>query len=146
MLTAAHLPRLHQTLVVAGVLIDGVDINGNVTPMALQGAAQPTIDAFDDSDVADAAYQNLHARGAATSALEADTSFMWKALRGAAAVLVDEINLLRQRDRDRAVDVAAATSLADLKSRWAARADLTDRTLAQAKTAIENKISAGLVD
>lgn len=86
------------------------------------------------------------ARDAAAAAVETDTSAKYKALRGAAAVLVDEINLLRQRDRDRADDVAASTSLADLKTRWAARAALNDRTLAQAKNAIEGKITAGVVD
>lgn len=56
-------------------------------------------------------------------------------LRGLAKIMIDEINTLRQRDRDRSDDVAAATSLADLKTRWAARSTLNDRTLAQAKTA-----------
>lgn len=56
-------------------------------------------------------------------------------LRGLCKLLIDEINALRERDRDRSVDVAAATSLADLKTRWAARSTLNDRTLAQAKTA-----------
>jgi hypothetical protein len=75
-----------------------------------------------------------------------DPSAVGRAVRGAAAVLVDEINALRQRDRDRADDVAAATSLADLKVRWAARAALADRTLAQAKSAIQNKITTGVAD
>src|SRR5262249_52162610 len=51
----------------------------------------------------------------ATTAMEMNHDPLWKAIRAAAAVLVDEINLLRQRDRDRSTDVAAATSLADLK-------------------------------
>ncbi len=75
-----------------------------------------------------------------------DKTAIGRAVRGAAAVLVDEINFLRARDRDRADDVAAATSLADLKVRWAARVVLTDRTLAQAKTAIQNKITDGTAD
>lgn len=58
----------------------------------------------------------------------------------------DEINLLRERDRDRSVDVAAATNLADLKTRWAARAALNDRTWAQLKTVLENKMDSGSVD
>jgi hypothetical protein len=47
------------------------------------------------------------------------------------------LNILRTRDRDRSVDVAAATSLADLKTRWAAQSALNDRTLAQAKAAYD---------
>lgn len=62
-------------------------------------------------------------------------------LRAVVALVVDEINILRQRDRDRAVDVAAATTLADLKTRWAARSSLADRTYAQARTAIRNFIN-----
>lgn len=63
--------------------------------------------------------------------------------RAVALVLLDEINVLRQRDRDRATDVAAAASLADLKIRWAARSGLPDRTATQARAAIENKIDSG---
>lgn len=36
----------------------------------------------------------------------------------------------------------AATSLADLKTRWAARSALNDLTYAQAKTAIQTNIDA----
>lgn len=53
---------------------------------------------------------------------------------------VDQLNVLRKRDRDRAVDVAAATNLADLKTRWAARSTLDDIAYDQAKTAIENLV------
>lgn len=67
----------------------------------------------------------------------------WRAL---ALILLDEFNTLRQRDRDRSVDVAAATSLADLKTRWAARSTLDDRTIQQLKNAYENKIDAGSAD
>ena len=89
---------------------------------------------------------NQNAREIAVATIATDASARGKVMRAAAAVLVDEINLLRQRDRDRADDVAAPTSLADLKTRCAARASLTDRTLAQAKTAIQAKITAGAVD
>ncbi len=70
-----------------------------------------------------------------------DTLDFWgRILRAVVSLVVDEINILRQRDRDRAVDVAAAISLADLKVRWAARSSLADRTYAQARTAIRNFI------
>lgn len=69
-----------------------------------------------------------------------------KALRAAMLGLLDEINLLRERDRDRAVDVAAATSLADLKTRWAARSSMANRTNAQAMTFIQNKVESGAAD
>ena len=67
----------------------------------------------------------------------------WRAL---ALMLLDEFNDLRKRDRDRTADVAAATNLANLKTLWAARADLSDRTIAQVKTAYQNKIDAGSAD
>lgn len=67
-------------------------------------------------------------------------------LRALADILKDEINILRKRDRDRASDVAAATSLANLQTRWAARSSLDDRTLSQLKTAIQNRVDDGSVD
>lgn len=67
-------------------------------------------------------------------------------LRCLAKVILDEINVLRTRDRDRAVDVANATNLANLKTLWAARSSLNDRTLAQAKTAIQNCVDLGETD
>lgn len=69
-----------------------------------------------------------------------------KAERAFILVLIDELNILRQRDRDRASDVAAATSLADLKTRWAVRSSLADRDVTQVKPAIQNKINSGAAD
>lgn len=69
-----------------------------------------------------------------------------KVLRALLLVLIDELNILRQRDRDRSADVAAAASLADLKTRWAARSALADRDITQVKPAIQNKINSGLAD
>ena len=87
-------------------------------------------------DVAEAAAIIAGAKAAAKAfqdALDAQGRLM----RTIVKLVVDEINTLRKRDRDRSVDVAAATSLADLKTRWAAESSLADRTYAQAKTAIE---------
>ncbi len=69
-----------------------------------------------------------------------------KAERALILVLIDELNILRGRDRDRSADVAAATTLADLKTRWAARNALADRDITQVKPAIQNKISTGASD
>lgn len=60
-----------------------------------------------------------------------------------------EVNVLRKRDRDRTADIAASSSLADLKTRWAARpslSDIPDRTVDQAKTAFQNKMNSGAAD
>lgn len=85
-------------------------------------------------------------RAQAINLLLSDSSPTAKIIRAALFGLLDEINLLRQRDNDRAVDVAASTTLADLKVRWAARASLPDRTVAQAKTFIQDKINSGVPD
>ena len=69
-----------------------------------------------------------------------------KAERAFILVLIDELNILRQRDRDRSVDVAAATSLANLQTRWAARSALADRDITQVKPAIQAKITSGAAD
>lgn len=66
--------------------------------------------------------------------------------RAVELVTRDEINILRQRDLDRASDVEEATSLTDLKTRWAARAPLEQRSVSQIKTAIQNKINSGDAD
>ncbi len=66
-------------------------------------------------------------------------------LRAVVLTLVDEINLLRQRLAAQDAVVAAATSLADLKSRWATMASASpvpDRTPVQAKNAIAAKLNS----
>lgn len=85
-------------------------------------------------------------RTQADSLFLSDAAANSKVLRSILLVVLDEINLLRQRDLDRSADVAAATSLADLKTRWAAEPSLTDRTVQQGRTAIQNKIDAGAAD
>jgi hypothetical protein len=67
-------------------------------------------------------------------------------LRAVVSLTVDELNDLRTWTRNFKAATAAATSLADLKVRVAALANLSDRTLVQARTAIVNKIEQGEVD
>ena len=123
---------------------------GNVSVTPLDGTVLPTeaeIDAFAlGNPNAFETFVTQQDRTQASVALNDNRAPSWKVLRAVAAVLVDEINALRQRDRDRSADVAAATNLADLKTRWAARSTLADRTMAQAKTAIQTTIAAGTVD
>lgn len=138
------LSRLHLALIAGGVAIESVNSAGIVTPTSLQAAAAPIIAAFDPSPAADAAYLSAQAHTVSSGLFISGLGGL--TLRAIASVLVDELNLLRQRDRDRAIDVAASTSLADLKTRWAARSDLADRTLSQAKTALQNAITSGTAD
>jgi hypothetical protein len=85
-------------------------------------------------------------RAAAVNVLLTDPSPLAKLIRAAVFGLLDENNLLRQRDNDRAADVAAASTFADLKTRWAARPTFLDRTATQAKTFVQNKVIGGAAD
>lgn len=76
----------------------------------------------------------------AAKILQESADAMSRLIRAVVKLTVDEINVLRARDRARAADVASATNLADLKTRWADQSQLADRTYAQAKTAIENLV------
>lgn len=146
-MSIVNVPRLYATIIAGGVAIVSVNSAGVVAPTTLQGAAQPFIDTFDDSPAAQAAAQNLQDRTTGSANLGgADTTPLYKVLRAEAAVLVDENNVLREWLMAFQVQVAASTTLADLKTRVATLSALPDRTLAQAKTAIQAKITNGLVD
>jgi hypothetical protein len=141
-----HLSRLHQTIVGAGVAIVSVDANGIVAPPALQAAAQPTITAFDDSPAAQATFDNSQYRANSVNDIDNNKTGVYKSLRSAASLLVDEENLIRQWLTSFKVEVAAATSLADLKARVATLPAMPDRTMAQAKNAMKAKVNSGDVD
>ncbi len=67
-------------------------------------------------------------------------------LRAALLVIMEEMNLLRGWLASFKSEVAAATNLADLKTRVATLPATPDRTASQLKTAIKNKIYAGNAD
>jgi hypothetical protein len=72
-----------------------------------------------------------------------------RVLRAVFLVALDEINLLRQRLAALDGAVAAATSLADLKTRWSTVASaqpVPDRTAAQGKQAVLNKAGSAAAD
>lgn len=85
-------------------------------------------------------------RSQASTSVDSGVEPISELQRAVLLTVLDELNILRGRDRDRSADVAAATSLADLKTRWAARLDLLDRTPAQAKNAVQSKINSGASD
>jgi hypothetical protein len=85
-------------------------------------------------------------RAGAVTQLLTDTSPNAKCIRGALLLIMDELNILRQRDRDRAIDMAAGTSLANVQTRWAARSTLADRTASQIKTGVQTKVTDGTAD
>ena len=79
---------------------------------------------------------------AVSKAVEQNLDEYERRMKAVVLVLVDEINLLRGWIAGFKAAVAASTSLADLKTRVAATAAMPDRTGAQAKTAIANKVAA----
>ena len=89
------------------------------------------------------ALADLRAQAVSTAG---DTGSNAKVLRGVLLAAVEEVNLMRQRDAAWKTAVANATSLANLKVLIAALPDLPDRTAAQAKTAVVNKINSGDAD
>ncbi len=141
-----HTSRLLNSIQAAAIAVVSINSNGIVAPDNLQPQAQPTIDAFDDSDAAQAVFDNLAARTVADNLVDLDKSALLKIARAEASVLVDEINALRQWITQFKAATAAATSLANLQTRVAALPNMPDRTLAQAKTAIKAAIDGGTVD
>jgi hypothetical protein len=85
-------------------------------------------------------------RDKAVSAFQVGTNETNKIERAILLSVIDAFNVLRQRDTDRSQDVALATSLADLKVRWAARSSFSDITVQQAKNAVLAKINSGDAD
>lgn len=143
--------KLHEELAAAGVPV--LTVRGFGDPAASGEAVladnatqQQQTDAAAVITAHDAAASALTVlRGEAKSILTT-AGGAGKLQRAVAAVLVDEINSLRQWLASFKAEVAAATSLADLKTRVAGLPNMPDRTLAQAKTAIENKLDSGTVD
>jgi hypothetical protein len=138
--------RLDIAIKAAGVAIVSVNSNGIVSPENLQAAANPVIAAFDDSDAAHLDFANNKARNEANNDIDNNKAGLYKSLRAEAKLIVNEINILRQWIVGFKVEVAAATSLADLKTRVATLPNLPDRTFEQAKTAMKNEVMAGSVD
>ena len=149
----AGLPIGGSTFAPAGSVNDGVftyhvraegtiRLDWEVAPTAGQiTTANTVVQNYDASVGADLAYERSLAVG-----LVVNTERLYKVLRGVLLAAVEEVNLMRQRDAAWKTAVANATSLANLKVLIAALPDLPDRTAAQAKTAVVNKINSGDAD
>jgi hypothetical protein len=112
---------------------------------AQQTAGQNAVTAFDWSDTAHAAWELTKDRAEATADLN-DLAAPNKLLRALLLVLLDELNNIREWLVSFQNQVALATTLADLKTRVATLPAMPDRTAAQARTAIGNKITSGAAD
>jgi hypothetical protein len=95
---------------------------------------------FDGSDVAQAA-RDTAARRTAAIALAAAPDVGAQLLRAELLVTMDELNALRQWITSFKAATAAATTLADLKTRVAALANTPDRTAAQIKPALVSRVA-----
>lgn len=103
----------------------------------VRNAIQAEIDAFDPAETAD---ENLQDAAGAEDLFLNHPRFR-KLMTAYSDIIKDEINILRSWIVDFKAEVAAATSLVTLKTGVAGLPDLPDRTLAQLKTAIQNRIS-----
>lgn len=104
--------------------------------------AEYRVDVTDFDPVAERAIANRTTAKTILSAREPASALE----RALTSILVDEFNTLRSWLRDYKAAVAVASTLADLKTRVAALPNMPDRTLAQLRTAIENRIDSGDVD
>lgn len=123
-MTITNVERLHEAIIAAGVAIVGVNAEGIVSPDTLQAAAQPTINAFDDSPEAHATWLAQKEKTEATSAV--DDAFTKTGNRVERIVMSVATSAIKVINNDRITlgqmnaAVQAATSLADLKTRFAA--------------------------
>jgi len=94
-------------------------------------------------DTADVAAAKATAKAISNTAIDGPGGYDLRAL---AKLTIDEINDLRQWIAAFKVQVAAASTLADLKTRVATLPATPDRTLAQAKTAYKNLIAGASLE
>lgn len=133
-----------------GVAVDPTTPDGNdlsvpkifTAPSTVRNATPAEQTAFVSAGSIDA---NLQQRAAALVLFQTNLT-QRKVLQGLVAVLVDENNILRQWIMAFKAAVAASTNLANLQTRTAALPDMPDRTLPQARTAVQAKINSGVVD
>lgn len=159
---SANVERLHQILTAAGHPVEGLAVlSGGLTqegwdvtergdglrvrldwaPGATDPQKQAARDAVLAADLSDAEVRVL--RAAAKTVATVDGGALGKALRAEALVIMDELNLLRQWLTDFKAQVAASSSLADLKTRVAALPNVPQRAKSQILTAIAAKLDSG---
>ncbi len=114
----------------------------NTARLGPQPTAQ-TLAAITQSQV-DTYYTTLGRTAALT--LSTDPAGPSKLQRAVLFTTIDALNVLREWDVSFQAAVAAATTLADLKTRVAALPSLADITAAAAKAAVVSKINSGAAD
>jgi hypothetical protein len=149
----AAIPSLAPLDGVPRLRVEGIRDNPDGISLAVPSDAETTaIDAAVAAHVPvveaerRAPLDNLAARVTAKEAITTKLTSDAKLARALVSVLIDELNDARAWITSFKAEVAAATTLADLKTRVASLPAMPARTLAQAKTAIANKIDGGSVD
>lgn len=145
---SSYLPRVGVDVVIYG---KGATFPTLVEPLSLYWRHDTgTIRDMDTAEKlaldAEIAAEQLAARRAGGQAQMTNPGPLGVSKRAIAEVMIREVNIIRGWITDYKVEVAAATSLADLQARVAAMPDLDDRTLAQAKTAYDNICGDGTAD
>jgi hypothetical protein len=148
------LDRLSRAITDAGIPLERVEGKIGAAVLVFQSrATQQQInnantikDNFDWSVATDTAWRAAIQRTLDSNALEGSVTTEVRVLRALVAVLIDEVNILRQWTRDLKTQTAAASNLANFQSRVATLPTLADRTATQARTAISGKISNGDVE
>lgn len=112
----------------------------------LDVTVKPTLAEIQSADANFIALKAPKDRDAAIIQLNADTSPNSKFIRAIMLILVDEINLLREQFEALKAANTAASTYAGLKSGIQGLPAMPDRTPAQARNAIQNKISNGSAD
>lgn len=134
----------------ASLLVTGDWPEGRQKTVTTQGVTQSALDAAILAHVADFSPESpdvlLAAERAWAKQLASDEGGPYKLERAVLLVLLDEVNVLRQWITSFKAAVAAAATLADLKTRVSALPAMPDRTSAQARAAVAAKIDSGAAD
>jgi len=148
--------RLHDAI--AGLApIDGVSVNADHSVVRIDFKAEATQGQRDAANAAAAAFDwspgaedawtaskmRTRSKKITASSLPATPAEAYedlRSLRALASIVLDEINALRGWLSSFQGEVAAATSLADLKARVATLPAMPDRTVTQLRNAIDSKI------
>jgi hypothetical protein len=147
--------RIDEALKAAGIPIYGVSPDNDsgwtvdFAPAATQtqrDAAPGIIAGLDLTPGGLATRDNAREQERAVADLTSGSDKLDKLIRGVLLVALDEINVIREWLVSFKAEVAAATNLANLQTRVATLPNMPDRTAAQLKTAVGNKISAGAAD
>lgn len=141
--------RLQHTLEAAGiygVTIDGGGPGVTISFLAETSQSQRTqadaiLAAFNWSQAAHNVWLNELAKAEAVRLFD-DLQGNGKIIRAIVLTLIDEVNVLRQWLTALKAATALSTNYSTLKSGIAGLANTPDRTVAQAKTAISNKVTS----